>query len=173
MLFAALTHTLTHTGKRTGGTHGTKSFRPHPFCGKNAHKALQIKGWEDFYHLVRMRSAVRIRPAAPKSIENFGFRFFFAVKILKTVRLKMWVNCLTHTVTHTGKCSERLKEERTDTPSAPLFWISSHHLCHEAAHGLCGFVLLLAGGVGVGAESEPSIVVPQHTADGFHIHAVL
>ncbi len=53
-------------GKRTGGTHGTKSFRPHPFCGKNAHKALQIKGWEDFYHLVRMRSAVRIRPAAPK-----------------------------------------------------------------------------------------------------------
>ena len=48
-----------------------------------------------------------------------------------------------------------------------LLWcslISSHHLCHEAAHGLCGFVLLLTGGVGVGAESEPRIVVPQHTA---------
>ena len=49
----------------------------------------------------------------------------------------------------------------------------SHHLCHEAAHGLCGFVLLLTGGVGVGAESEPRIVVPQHTADSFHVHAVL
>ena len=48
-----------------------------------------------------------------------------------------------------------------------------HHLCHEATHGLCGFVLLLTGGVGVGAESEPRIVVPQHTADGFHVHAVL
>ena len=57
-----------------------------------------------------------------------------------------------------------------------LLWcslISSHHLCHEAAHGLCGFVLLLTGGVGVGAESEPRIVVPQHTADSFHVHAVL
>ena len=80
VLIAVPTHTVTHTGKRTGGTHGTKRFRPHPFCGKNAHKALQIKGWEDFYHLVRMRSAVRIRPAAPKSIENFGFRCFFVVK---------------------------------------------------------------------------------------------
>ena len=169
MLFAALTHTLTHTGKRTGGTHGTMSFRPHPFCGKNAHKALQIKGWEDFYHLVRMRSAVRIRPAAPKSIENFGFRCFFVEKTHFYVRIKMCGNRLTHT----RKCSERAKDERTDTPSAHLFLISSHHLCHEAAHGLCGFVLLLTGGVGVGAESEPRIVVPQHTADSFHVHAVL
>ena len=79
MLFAALTHTLTHTGKRTGGAHGTKSFRPHPFCGKNAHKALQIKGWENFYHLVRMRSAVRIRPAAPKTPVFYRKQeFFFA-----------------------------------------------------------------------------------------------
>ena len=31
----------------------------------------------------------------------------------------------------------------------------------------------VAGGVGVGAESEPRIVVPQHAADSFHIHAVL
>ena len=60
--------------------------------------------------------------------------------------------------------------------SSLLLWcslISSHHLCHEAAHGLCGFVLLLTGGVGVGAESEPRIVVSQHTADGFYIHTVL
>ena len=73
MLFAALTHTLTHTGKRTGGTHGTKSFRPHPFCGKNARKPLYTNGWRAFYHL---RSAVRIRPVAPKdlfSIENRSF----------------------------------------------------------------------------------------------------
>ena len=61
-----LTHTVTHTGKRADGTHGAKSFRPHPFCGKNARKALYTNGRRAFYHLVRMRSAVRIRPAAPK-----------------------------------------------------------------------------------------------------------
>ena len=37
------------------------------------------------------------------------------------VWVKMWGNRLTHTVTHTRKCEERLKEERTDIPSAPLF----------------------------------------------------
>ena len=37
-----------------------------------------------------------------------------------------------------------------------------HHLRHKAAHGLRGFVLLLAGGVGVGAECESSIVVARH-----------
>ena len=66
--------------------------------------------------LVRMRSAVRIRPAAPKSIENFRFRCFFVAKISKEVWVKMWVNRLTHTVTHTGKCSERAKDERTEKP---------------------------------------------------------
>ena len=48
-----------------------------------------------------------------------------------------------------------------------------HHLCHEAAHGLCGFVLLLPGGVGVGAQGEARVVVTQHTADGLDIHTVL
>ena len=71
--------------------------------------------------MVRMRSAVRIRPAAPKSTENFGFRCFFVAKMLKTVRVKMWVNRLTHTVTHTRTCAERAKDERTDIPSAHLF----------------------------------------------------
>ena len=59
-----------------------------------------------------MRSAVRICPAAPKSIENFGFRCFFVAKTPKMVQAKMWVNRLTHTVTHTTKCAERAKEHR-------------------------------------------------------------
>ena len=61
-----------------------------------------------------MRSAVRIRPAAPKSIENFGFRCFFVAKMLKTVRVKMWGNCLTHTLTHTRKCAERVGWEHAE-----------------------------------------------------------
>lgn len=31
----------------------------------------------------------------------------------------------------------------------------------------------VAGGVGVGAEGKASVVVSQHTADGFHVHSVL
>ena len=83
------------------------------------------------------------------------------------VWVKMWVNCLTHTVTHTTKCVERFKEHRRggfcllSGIFASFFCL--HALRHEAAHGLCGFVLLLAGGVGVGAECESGIVVAQHT----------
>ena len=48
-----------------------------------------------------------------------------------------------------------------------------HHLRHETAHGLGGFVLLLPGGVGVGAESEARIEVPQHRGYGFDIDTIL
>ena len=79
MLFAALTHTVTHTGRRADGTHGAKSFRSLPFWGKNARKPLCRNGWRAFYHLVRMRSAVRIRPAAPRSpVFSRKQDFFFA-----------------------------------------------------------------------------------------------
>ena len=47
-----------------------------------------------------MRSAVRIRPAAPKSIENFGFRCFFVEKMHFYVRVKMWVNFDPHPDPH-------------------------------------------------------------------------
>ena len=72
-----------------------------------------------------MRSAVRIRPAAPKSIENLGFRCFFVGKTHFYVWVKMWVNCLTHTLTHTRKCSERAKDERTEAVILKgLFFVS-------------------------------------------------
>ena len=51
------------------------------------------------------------------------------------------------------------------------FWL--HDLSHEVAHGFCCLILNLPGGVGVGAEGEACIVVAQHTADGFHVYAVL
>ena len=49
---------------------------------------------------------------AAGSIEIFGFRCFFVVKTLKDVLVKMWVNCLTHTLTHTRKYAERAKKGR-------------------------------------------------------------
>lgn len=51
-----------------------------------------------------------------KNIENFRFRCFFVGKTHFYVRIKMWGNRLTHTVTHTGKCAERAKDERTEKP---------------------------------------------------------
>ncbi len=45
-----------------------------------------------------------------------------------------------------------------------------HDLGHEAAHFLGGVILHLPGGVSIGAEGETGT---QHTADGFHVHAVL
>ena len=62
---SCLTHTVTHTGKRADGNNGTNRLRPHPFWTKNRWKALYCKGWKALRRLVRMRSAVRIRPAAP------------------------------------------------------------------------------------------------------------
>ena len=39
-------------------------------------------------------------------------RVHFLGYSLKNVWVKMWVNCLTHTVTHTRKCADRFKEYR-------------------------------------------------------------
>ena len=93
------------------------------------------------------------------------------------VWVKMWVNCLPHTVTHTTKCTERLKEHRRggfcllSGIFASFFCL--HDLRHEAAHGLCGFVLLLPRSVGVGAESEARVIVSQCAGQRLDVHAVL
>ena len=160
-----------------------------------APKSLKTVKWSAPIHFVISRSCVRVTPPAPKSIENFGFRCFFAAKTLKKVWVKMWVNCLTHTVTHIGwqlaalpltasscpmgtrKCAERVKEYRrggfAPSPIFLMFFFCSHHLCHEAAHRLCSFILLLPCGVGVGAEGESRIVVAEHRGHRFYIYAIL
>ena len=53
------------------------------------------------------------------------------------------------------------------------FYFFLHDLGHEVAHGFCRLILNLSSGVGVGAEGEACVVVAQHTADGFHVYAVL
>ena len=47
-----------------------------------------------------------------KKHRKLRFSMLFVVKMLKNVWVKMWVNCLTHTVTHTRKCADRFKEYR-------------------------------------------------------------
>ena len=48
-----------------------------------------------------------------------------------------------------------------------------HHLGHEISHSFRRLILHLAGGVGVGAEREPCVIVPQHTGDRLDVHAIL
>ena len=48
-----------------------------------------------------------------------------------------------------------------------------HDLRHEAAHGFRRLVLHLPSGVGVGAEGEARVVVPQHTGHRLDVHTVL
>ena len=66
------------------------------------HKALKIVRTKFRGRLVRMRSPVRIWVAAPKILENSGFRGFFVAKIHFFVWVKMLVSGLTHTVTYVG-----------------------------------------------------------------------
>ena len=82
------------------------------------HRGLGDLTWHEWVHrkrihgfLVRMRSAVRIRTAAPKvlfSLENRTFSLLFC-------QFNLWVtvwDSFAHTVTHTRKCAERAKKER-------------------------------------------------------------
>ena len=47
-----------------------------------------------------------------KKHRKLRFSMLFVAEMLKNVWVKMWVNCLTHTVTHTRKCADRFKEYR-------------------------------------------------------------
>ena len=81
-----------------------------------------------------------------------------------------------HRDPHNEMCgkSQRAPERRLCLLSgifAPFFCL--HDLRHEAAHRLCCLVLLLPCSVGVGAESESGVIVAEHTADGFDVHAIL
>ena len=76
-------------------------------------------------------------------------------------------------LTHRVPIDSKSAGEEALPPLRYFVFFCLHDLCHEAAHRLRGFVLLLTGGVGVGTEREACIVVPQHTADSFHVHAVL
>ena len=51
-------------------------------------------------------------PSSSKKASKTSVSMLFVAKMLKNVWVKMWVNRLTHTVTHTRKCADRFKEYR-------------------------------------------------------------
>ena len=100
---------------------------------------------------------------------------FFVADLHFFVWVKMWVNCLTHTVTHLPKGNNGHKRAGQEAQGfLPGFFLSAlHDLLYEVPHGLGGFVLFLPGGVGVGAEGESGVVVAQHAGYRLDVHAVL
>ena len=131
-----------------------------------APKALKTVKRSVRIHFVISRSGVRVTPPAPKKHRKLRFSMLFVAKMLKNVWVKMWVNCLTHTVTHKRKCTERMKEYRRGSFCflSGIFasFFCSHHLRHEATHFLRGLLLHLPCDVGVGAEGESCVVVTEH-----------
>ena len=131
-----------------------------------APKSLKTVKWSARIHFVISRSGVRVTPPAPKKHRKLRFSMLFVAKMLKNVWVKMWVNCLTHTVTHKRKCTERMKEYRRGSFCflSGIFasFFCSHHLRHEATHFLRGLLLHLPCDVGVGAEGESCVVVTEH-----------
>ena len=138
------------------GTKGPESSKPHP---PN--------------QLVRMRSAVQIRPAAPQILENFGFRGFFVANSCFAVWVK---KSDPHRDPH-AETAGKDKRPPDGKICLPVRFFAAFFLLYDlpqdAAHGLGGLVLLLPRGVGVGAQGKPGVVVPQHGGHGFHIHPVL
>ena len=67
----------------------------------------------------------------------------------------------------------RAPDRKKDFLSGVFFFLYLSDLLHEVAHGGSRLVLLLASGVGVGAQGEPGVEVAQHEGYCFHIHTVL
>ena len=84
--------------------------------------------------------------------------------------LNFWRFFKTHTLTHTGKGPESTGQGQTGFfLSGPVF--SAHLLADDPTDGVCGVLLHLRRGMGVGVQREPSRVVAQGTGQRFHIHA--
>ena len=65
-----------------------------------------VKTFTFLYLFLKQQKVLHLFCQHPtESTENIGFRCFFAAKTPKMVWVKMWVNRLTHTVTHTRKIS--------------------------------------------------------------------
>ena len=129
--------------------------------GKSSLKSPQTIAAQDFAPASFLSTPDRNRW---KSLDFRRFSLLF-------VRFFRWRICLTHTVTHTRKCSESGGEDIRLILSAALLFL--HHLRHEIAHLFGGAFLHLPCDVGVGAERETCVEMAKHTGYRFHVYAVL
>ena len=87
--------------------------------------------------------------------------------------LNFWRFFRTHTLTHTGKEPESTGQGQTGNfLSGPVFFLPylPHLLADEPTDGVCGVLLHLGRGVGIGVQGEPSRVVAQRAGQRFHVY---
>ena len=93
--------------------------------------------------------------------------FFYNLQLF--MALNFWRFFKTHTLTHTGKGTESTGQGQTGIfLSGPVFL--PHLLADDPTDGVCGVLLHLGRGVGIGVQGEPSRVVAQRARQCFHVH---
>ncbi len=93
--------------------------------------------------------------------------FFRNLQLFEMLNFRRFIK--THTLTHTGKGPESTGQGQTGFfLSGPGF--SAHLLADDPADGVCGVLLHLRRGVGVGVQRESRRVVAQCAGQRFHIH---
>ena len=93
--------------------------------------------------------------------------FFRNPQLFEVLNFRRFIK--THTLTHTGKGPESTGQGQTGFfLSGPVFL--PHLLADDPTDGVCGVLLHLGRGVGIGVQGEPSRVVAQRARQCFHVH---
>ena len=93
--------------------------------------------------------------------------FFYNLQLFVALNFRRFIK--THTLTHTGKGAESTGQGQTGIfLSGPVFL--PHLLADDTADGVCGILLHLRRGVGVGVQGEPRRIVAQRAGQRFHVH---
>ena len=108
-----------------------------------------------------------VRTKNPMKSQDFiGFLLF--LQLFWCIKIRGFV--LTHTVTHTRKCTESGKEKRAGYPARILDF--SHRSVDDSPDGIGSVLLHLRRGVRVGVQGEACRVVAKRAGERFHIYAV-
>ena len=99
---SGLTHTVTHTRKRADKNNGEDRAYLPQYTERKASKSLKKQQAECPDTLRNQQVMCSSHTTSSKKASKTSvFGVFFVAKTPEMVWVKMWVNCLTHTVTHT------------------------------------------------------------------------
>ena len=97
--------------------------------------------------------------------------FFRNPQLFEVLNFRRFIK--THTLTHTGKGPESTRQGQTGIfLSGPVFFLPylPHLLADDPTDGVCGVLLHLRRGMGVGVQGETSRIVAQRAGQRFHVH---
>ena len=149
-----MTHVLTHEQKKRDGNSGTK--RIHWWWNSSANPFNTVETvWKTALSNLHTHEATGSSPVV--STKNHRNRlipviFFRDPQLFVALNFRRFFK--THTLTHTGKRPESTVQGQAGIfLSGPVF--SAHLLADDPTDGVCGVLLHLRRGVGVGVQREP------------------